>query len=380
MAVELISIPVININDDSATLTRWLVESGSKVRAGSSICELETTKSITELTSPSDGYIETLVDSAESYPIGTLIAKINHEPSSRNDDKTTLVAAPDVESKILAETKFTLKARQLLSKFGLSEQDFRNHPNRERITEEDVLIFYEKNRPQAPQKQEKAFFPKAKTIHLTQERVLVLGAGGGASLVIDIISRTRTQVVAAILDNNKALHGSQLEGFEILGGFEKIDELIKRSAFDTVISTIVKDNHHRKNIFDELRSAGLEFTNVIDPSCYIGLGSQLGTGNLIIHGGYIATKVTVGHNNFLAAGTFIEHHSVIGDHCTFGPRTSLSGKVTVGDCVKFGTNVAVEPFVTIGENSIIASGVAVNRHIPSNGLVKSQLISVSTKI
>jgi sugar O-acyltransferase (sialic acid O-acetyltransferase NeuD family) len=203
------------------------------------------------------------------------------------------------------------------------------------------------------------------------ERVLILGAGGGAALVLDILSRSTRQKAVGILDNNSEMAGNRLMGIPVLGQFGLIDSLWRDSAFDVLISTVVRDVGDRASIFERYTNMGIPFANIIDPDVRIGREVKLGTGNLIIYGSYLAASVKLGDNNFLAAGTSIEHHSTVGSHCTFGPRTSLSGKVSVGDKVKFGTQVAVEPNISIGAGSIIASGVILTSHIVERSIVKS---------
>jgi sugar O-acyltransferase (sialic acid O-acetyltransferase NeuD family) len=206
---------------------------------------------------------------------------------------------------------------------------------------------------------------------INQERVLILGGSGGAALVLDILSNVLTQQAIGILDNNPELVGTMLMGVPVLGGFDLAIQLWQEKKFDALISTVVKDIADRVSIFERFTQVGIPFTNVIAANANIRRECRMGTGNLIVHGSYIATGVTLGNNNFLAAGTYIEHHSIIGNHCTFGPRTSLSGRVKVADRVKFGTHVAVEPFIEIGTESVIASGVVLTSHIPPYSIVKN---------
>ena len=42
-------IPQIIVNDDSVIMKNWLVEDGASVKAGDAICEVETSKALTEI-------------------------------------------------------------------------------------------------------------------------------------------------------------------------------------------------------------------------------------------------------------------------------------------------------------------------------------------
>jgi acetyltransferase-like isoleucine patch superfamily enzyme len=161
-------------------------------------------------------------------------------------------------------------------------------------------------------------------------------------------------------------------GVRVYGAIDIIEELWTSGQFDAVISTIVKDNDERREIFEAVTAKGIPFTNIIDTTANIRSNVRMGKGNLIVSGCYLAPSLTMGDNNFLAAYTAIEHHSVVGSHCTFGPRFTASGKVTIGDNCKFGTGIFVEPFVKIGNNTTIASGAIITGHIPENSLVKTE--------
>lgn len=368
--------PMINANDQSAELVHWFYKNEESVEAGEIICSVETTKSTVDVIAERGGYLRILAEPLKNYPVGFPIAFIAQSVDELTPDHSVLLpdSVSNANQNVLpAESSWTKKAKILAERSGLDIKVLaREHLNL--VIDEEFINTYIKN-SNTPIKK-----PNLRPISISKnnsiERVLILGGGGGAALVLDILSRSESQKCIGILDNDLRLEGKSLQGVDILGNFDTAVEMWREGKFDSLISTVVRDVNERAEIFQYFSSLNIPFTNVIDPNVRIGNDCVIGQGNLVIYGSYIAVCATLGDNNFLAAGSFIEHHTSIGSHCTFGPRSSLSGGVTVGDKVKLGTHVAVEPQITIGSNSIIASGITVTKNIEPNCVVKSQASSI----
>ena len=60
-------VPQEDVNSETATLNTWLVEDGAAVKKGQAVCEVETTKTIFEVTASADGW---LVRGAEEHARG----------------------------------------------------------------------------------------------------------------------------------------------------------------------------------------------------------------------------------------------------------------------------------------------------------------------
>ncbi|MGE0386152.1 MAG: biotin/lipoyl-containing protein [Gammaproteobacteria bacterium] len=76
MATE-IKIPKLNFSMAEGTVTKWLVEDGATVAAGTPIYELEAEKSVQEVEAPVAGKVRVIARTGEAYPVGTVIAEID---------------------------------------------------------------------------------------------------------------------------------------------------------------------------------------------------------------------------------------------------------------------------------------------------------------
>jgi hypothetical protein len=74
----IVTVPRLSTNDVTARLVSWRVKLGDQVVAGQAICEIETTKAVSEVTSPSAGYITPLVDNGAAVAVNAPLAIVSN--------------------------------------------------------------------------------------------------------------------------------------------------------------------------------------------------------------------------------------------------------------------------------------------------------------
>ena len=359
-----ITAPMINANEEEMTLVEWFRQAGDNVRQGETLCMLETTKSTQELQTESGGYFFPLVEAGQTVLVGQAIAALAESPDASIETPT---AAP-VETTAASDTRrWTKKAELLARKHGLDIEVIADQLGPEAIvSEKDVLA----------RSGQAGASPALKTAEgyaniNPSERILILGGGNIAVLVLDILARIPNQRAVGILDDNPALHGRTVQGCPVLGPLEDIARLWKEEAFDAA-TLAIGVLPLRSDLFTKHNAAGIRFANIIDPSAQVLSDAIMGSGNLIMSFCRIGPEAVIGHNNFLSAYVSLEHHNVLGDHCTFGPSVFTSGGVRMGSRVRFGTGVFIEPRLSIGDDVTIASGIVLTANVPSGATVKAR--------
>ena len=356
-----IKAPMVNVNEDEIELVEWHKEKDQFVKEGELLATFESTKSTYEFSAPNTGYFTPLVESGNTVQVGQLIGYFSDEKGVPMDSPEENFAQLN---SVQTEITWTRKARLVAERNQLDLNQVEESAGQSKITEQIVLDFMGQ--------QETKLTTQSKIAKVNGiERVLVLGGGNVAALVIDILSRVPHQNPVAILDDNPALHNSSVLGIPVLGGFNKVQELHQNNLFDAA-ALAVGILPARQKIFDDLSAKGIPFTNIIDPTAIIGVNSRMGTGNMLMAFCRLGPEAVIGDNNFLSAYVNIEHHNHIGSHCTFGPSVYMSGGVQIGSKIRFGTGIHVEPRLTIGNNAVIASGVTVTTNIPANTVVKGK--------
>jgi sugar O-acyltransferase (sialic acid O-acetyltransferase NeuD family) len=364
-----IKAPLINVNEDSMLLVEWQHEKGDTIRRGEVICVLETSKSTYDLQSEQAGFFTPLTAPGETVKVGQIIAAISEDASEEiqvpiTENNETLLSNPETDSAKL----WTKKAEVLALRHGMDITLLaKNIENGTRFSEEDVLkLISQKNELVSPAADQIS----RRIINRTQ-RVLILGGGNIAVLLLDILARIPHQTAVGILDDNPALHGTTVLGCPVLGNLEEIHQLWEKGFFD-VTTLAIGVLPLRAELYNKFTQADIPFGNVIDPSALILADVAMGNGNLIMGFCRIGPQCNLGNNNFLSAYVNLEHHNTLGDHCTFGPGVFTSGGVQIGSRTRFGTGIFIEPRLGIGSDVTIASGAILTTNVPDNITVRTK--------
>jgi sugar O-acyltransferase (sialic acid O-acetyltransferase NeuD family) len=372
--MNIIELPTLNVNEESAIIY-WEVDSGAPIRKGQVIALMEVSKATVELEAESDGHLYQLVPHGESAKFGAPLAVI-HEQAGLTDEEIAKTVVRTPEPVATGGKQWTKKAELLAaaSKIAIEEVPAAG----EKITESDVRAYIDGRK----QTSMKVTAPDVTGVKDTaddlfpanrRKKLLLIGAGAAAILVLDVVYRANEFMPVGMLDDDKKLHGKTIFGVPVVGDVNQAAALYKDGFFDEAVISISTALVFRRKVFTELREQGIPFANVIDPSSTVHMNVRMGQGNIILGQCRIGPCTIVGDNNFVSAYANIEHHNRLGSHCTFGPVVSTSGLVEIGSSVKFGTGIFIEPFVKVGDESVVASGAVLVAPVPPNSLVRTRM-------
>lgn len=194
-------------------------------------------------------------------------------------------------------------------------------------------------------------------------RVLILGAGGHAQVVADILLRMRDDgsevLPIGFLDDDPGLAGCRYLDIPVLGGLADVTDI----PHDAVVVAI-GDNRTRQRIFKRLLADGEQFAIACHPRATIARDVRIGPGSMICAGAIVNTGTTIGANVILNTACTVDHHNSVGDHAHIAPGVHLGGEVTIGEGCFVAIGSSVIPGRTVGPWSMIGVGSAVTRDIP----------------
>jgi acetyltransferase EpsM len=190
---------------------------------------------------------------------------------------------------------------------------------------------------------------------------LLVGAGGHARVLADIIHLSPGLELVAVLDDDPARRGSKLGGVEILGPTGLMRER-PRGVEACVIG--IGRNSTRARFFEQARALGYELPAVVHPSCVIAADVVLPAGLCVMAGAVVNPGGELGVDVVLNTHCSVDHDNRIGDHAHLHPGAVLAGGVEVGAYTYIGTNATVNPYLKVGARSMVGSGAVVTGNIP----------------
>lgn len=185
-------------------------------------------------------------------------------------------------------------------------------------------------------------------------RLLVVGAGGHAKVVIDAARMAGFSVAGVV--------GTPSDAAEILG--VAVSPSAEGIVFDGFIAA-VGDNRIRARLFAEYRDRGLSPVSVIHPSATIAHSVVIGVGTFIAAGVVVNVDARIGQDAILNTGCTVDHDCVVGDHALVGPTASLCGESRIGTGVTFGAGASVIPVKHVGDWTVVGAGAAVVGDVPA---------------
>jgi acetyltransferase-like isoleucine patch superfamily enzyme len=363
-----------NVSDQEYLLVELFVENKTKVKKGDILLALESSKAIIEVESEYSGYFYINNREGEIINVGEVLYVVSQDIIEFESLELIFKENKPKENHVIygdSSKTITLKALKLLEKFNLDANIFVDDV----ITEKLVLNHINNNTASIISLEN-----NASNFNLVK-KIAFVGAGQGLIQVLDIVYSLGNLIPCAIYDDTADKQGSYIFNIPIVGKINtsQIINDFKLKKFDLIIITISTSLSFRSSVFEELNNSGVEFANLIHPSCNVGFNTTLGKGNIILAQTSIGACSVIGNNNFISAHCNIEHHNKLGDNCTFGPGVMSSGNVQIKNSIKFGTGVFIEPKITIESFSIISSGSIITRDIAENSVIYDSGIKIQSK-
>ncbi len=210
--------------------------------------------------------------------------------------------------------------------------------------------------------------PRTRKGEALMQDIVILGAGGHARVVADILMRARDaghQIKPiGYLDDDPSYHGQSPFGLPVLG---TVSDLAYSNHDGLVIA--IGDNRTRRSLFCQLHRQGEHIVSATHPSAVIAPDVTIGTGAVICAGVVVNPGSMIGADVILNTGCIVEHHNHIGDHAHIAPGVHLGGEVQIGDGALIGIGATVLPQRRVGAWSVVGGGAVVVDDVPEGVVV-----------
>ncbi|GAA0193177.1 acetyltransferase [Fulvivirga kasyanovii] len=184
------------------------------------------------------------------------------------------------------------------------------------------------------------------------ENVYLIGAGGHAKVVTEILNLSGKKIFGVFDDNPKL---SVFAGLPVLG---KIKDF--RAGQGKAIIAI-GDNNLRKAIADDM--CGF-YVSALHPQSIISSSVEISDGTVVMAAAVINPDVIIGKHCIINTGASVDHDCQVGDYVHIAPRATICGGVHIGEGTLIGAGASIVPGVKVGRRAVIGAGSTVISDIP----------------
>lgn len=195
-----------------------------------------------------------------------------------------------------------------------------------------------------------------------RERAVVLGGGGHARVVLDILDCSDDVEIAGFTTPDA--RPDTLNGYGCLGTDSVLDAL-----FDSGICTAfvaIGSNKHRKACLELVALRGFRLVNAISPRAVVSKYACLGRGIAIMPGAVINAGAQLGDGVIVNTNASVDHDCVIGACSHIGPGATVAGCVRVGEGSFLGSGSSVIPRINVGLWTTVGAGSVVVKDLPDH--------------
>lgn len=200
---------------------------------------------------------------------------------------------------------------------------------------------------------------------MKQAPVILLGAGGHAKVVLDLLQILKRQVLGVCDPGLVDKDIQQWRGLPVLGNDAAIEQYQPdRIELANGIGSL-PGNSLRRRLHDQYTRQGYCFTTLIHPSAVLGPGVKLGQGVQVMAGVIVQADTQIGDSVILNTGSRIDHDGRIGHHVHIAPGAVLSGDAWVANDCHIGPGAVIIQGVKLGEGAVIGAGTTVLSELPA---------------
>lgn len=201
-----------------------------------------------------------------------------------------------------------------------------------------------------------------------KEKIVIVGGGGHAKVIISILKKLKKYEVIGYTDNSD---NGLILGIPFLGNDERLQTLFDSGIQNAAIGLgQIKSALHRKKIAALLKKIGYKIPAIISPNSIINEGVNIGSGTVVMDGVVINSGTSIDEYSIINTNSSVDHDCKIGSFTHIAPGVTLSGEVTIGDNVLIGTGASVIHQIKIPDNTIISSGSSVQKNITKAGIYR----------
>lgn len=200
------------------------------------------------------------------------------------------------------------------------------------------------------------------------ESVILLGSGGHALVVLDILQAMGIAELAGVVTQDEKVR--EFCGLPLLGREADLPRLHQEGYRRVAIGVGgFTDNAARIRIYRRLKELGFETVSAIHPSTIRGRGVEIGEAAAICGGVTLNPAVRIGVNTIIYTNASVDHETRIGDHVLISAGVTVGAYAAIGDESVLSLGSSIVSGMRVGAGALVAAGAVVVEDVEPGGRV-----------
>lgn len=201
------------------------------------------------------------------------------------------------------------------------------------------------------------------------EDIIVLGQGGHARSLVDIIEQENKYRIVGYVVNDEMILDDK---YPVIGCDDDLEDIFRDGIRNAAIGIgYMGKSNLREKLWNQLKKIGFQFPIICDPSAIVANNVQIGEGCFIGKGAVINANASIGQMCIINTGAIVEHDCCVDDFSHISVSTVLCGNVKIGRSSFVGANATIIQGRVIGDNCIVGAGAVVRENVEDNHMFSS---------
>ena len=187
------------------------------------------------------------------------------------------------------------------------------------------------------------------------KNIILIGAGGHANSVYDVILSTKKFRIEKLLDNKLYIKNS-------LGQkkIAKTNEFLKKNNIKKNLHLSFGSIYNLKKRYELILKLNKKkiynFPKIISPRSYVSKFTNILEGSIVMHNSFINYGTSISKHVVINTGSIIEHDVSIGENSHISTGVIVNGGVKIGKNCFIGSGSIIRENINIPDNSFIKMG------------------------
>lgn len=181
------------------------------------------------------------------------------------------------------------------------------------------------------------------------DKIVVIGGGGHAKVVISIIKKTHSYNILGYSDIEDK---GKLLGICYFGNDDELSAMDNKHKLVLGIGQI-RNLESRRKIVETFLKSGFKFETIISTDAIVNEEVAVDDGTIIMDGVVINSGTSIGKYSIINTKVTVDHDCRIGDFVHIAPGCTVCGEVIIGDNTFIGAGSIITNGAEIGNDQFI---------------------------